>query len=294
MLNNIFLVSLTMSAVIVLLLIISPFLHKRYSAKWCYIVWLVLALRLVFPWRFELPQAPVHLPSPSDQTIILKQDGMPGLIMGDSHLEKGDNPFAPVSASSPSASSAAVNESASAGYIPVINLQELLLVVWALGAMSFFLFHIISYIKFRRKTKPYCRETDRTVLDSVLNSMKIKSRPQLFRCSKIASPMLTGFFQAAILLPDVDYTWEELSVVLQHEVIHYKRGDIWYKLLLLTANSVHWFNPFVYFMIKAANRDLEYSCDDIVVRNSDLNFRKEYSLTILKSMQNSRTTTLHI
>lgn len=163
MLNNIFLVSLTMSAVIVLLLIISPFLLKRYSAKWCYFVWLVLALRLIIPWRLELPQTPVHLPSPSDHTIILKQDGMPGLIMGDSHLEKGDNPSAPVSASSP----ASVNESASAGYTPLINLQELLLVVWALGAISFFLFHIISYIKFRRKTKPYCRETDRTVLGTV-------------------------------------------------------------------------------------------------------------------------------
>lgn len=290
MLTNIFLISLTMSAVIVLLLIISPFLLKRYSAKWCYFVWLVLALRLIIPWRLELPQTPVHLPSPTDQTIILKQDGMPGLIMGDSYLEKGNNFSAPVSAPAPSPASASVKESASTGYTPVISLQELLLVVWAIGAISFFLFHIISYMKFRRKTKTYCRETDRTVLDNVLNSMKINGRPQLFRCSKIASPMLTGFFQAAILLPDLDYTREELSVVLQHELIHYKRGDIWYKLLLLTANSVHWFNPFVYCMIKAANRDLEYSCDDIVVRNSDLNFRKEYSLTILKSMQNSRTT----
>jgi len=53
MLNNILLVSLTMSAVIVLLLIISPLLLKRYSAKWCYFVWLILALRLVIPWRLD-------------------------------------------------------------------------------------------------------------------------------------------------------------------------------------------------------------------------------------------------
>jgi beta-lactamase regulating signal transducer with metallopeptidase domain len=38
-------------------------------------------------------------------------------------------------------------------------------------------------------------------------------------------------------------------------------------------------------MVKAANRDLEYSCDDVVVKNSDMNFRKEYSLAILKAMQ---------
>lgn len=161
MLNSIFLVSLTMSAVIVLLLIISPFLLKKYSAKWCYLVWLVLALRLIIPWRFESPQAPVHLPALSSQTIMLMQDGMPGLIMGESYLEKGNNPSAPVSASS------FVSESASADYTSVITLQELLLVIWAFGTMSFFLFHMVSYVIFWRKIKPYCSEADRTVLDSV-------------------------------------------------------------------------------------------------------------------------------
>jgi len=47
-------------------------------------------------------------------------------------------------------------------------------------------------------------------------------------------------------------------------------------------------NPLVYLMVKAANRDLEYSCDDSVVQNSGLEFRKEYALAILKAMQNGQ------
>ncbi len=314
MLGNILLVSLTLSPVIVLLLMISPWLHKRYSAQWRYLVWLVLALRLIIPWRFELPDAPVNLPAPPQQTIMFQQDDRPGLFMGNSHLENSHNPpgtasgSAPVSASDSASApvSASISDSASdsvstsslapADNTSVITLQELLLILWALGAVSFFLFHLISYTRFRRKIKPYCRKTDSAVPDSVFESvlldLKIKSRPQLLNCSKIASPMLTGFFKPAILLPDLEYTREELSLVLQHELTHYKRGDTWYKLLLLAANSVHWFNPLIYFMVKAANRDLEYSCDDLVVKNSDLSFRKEYSLTILKTMQNQQTPVL--
>ena len=70
MLNNIFMISLSMSAVILLLLIISPLLNKRYSAKWRYFVWLILALRLVIPFRLELSQAPVNIPAPQNQTIL--------------------------------------------------------------------------------------------------------------------------------------------------------------------------------------------------------------------------------
>ncbi|TWH57210.1 beta-lactamase regulating signal transducer with metallopeptidase domain [Desulfitobacterium sp. LBE] len=306
MLGNILLVSLTLSPVIILLLMISPWLHKRYSAQWCYLVWLVLALRLIIPWRFELPNAPVNLPTPPQQTIMFQQDGRQGLFIGNGHLENSHNPPAaasgststPVSAPGSASVSASVPDSvstssiAAADHTSVITLQELLLVVWALGAVSFFLFHLISYTRFRRKIRPYCRKTDSAVPDSVFESvlldLKIKSRPQLLSCSEIASPMLTGFFKPAILLPDLEYTREELSLVLQHELTHYKRGDTWYKLLLLAANAVHWFNPLVYFMVKAANRDLEYSCDDLVVKNSDLSFRKEYSLTILKTMQNQQ------
>ena len=296
MLGNVLLVSLTMSPVIVLLLIISPWLHKRYSAQWFYLVWLVLVLRLIIPWRVELPDAPVNLPAPPQQTIVFQQDGRPSLFTGNDHLENSHNPpaaafgSAPVSASvSDSVSTSALD---AADNTPVLTLQELFLILWTLGAVSFFQFHLISHIRFRRKIKPYCRKADPAVPDSVFESvlldLKIKGRPQLFSCSEIASPMLTGFFKPAILLPDLEYTREELSLVLQHELTHYKRGDTWYKLLLLAANSVHWFNPLVYFMVKAANRDLEYSCDDLVVKNSDLSFRKKYSLTILKAMQNQQ------
>ena len=48
----------------------------------------------------------------------------------------------------------------------------------------------------------------------------------------------------------------------------------------------------MYIMVKQANRDLEYSCDDLVIKNSDMNFRKEYSLIILKAMKKGKTTTL--
>jgi beta-lactamase regulating signal transducer with metallopeptidase domain len=268
MLKNIFAISISMSAVILLLLIVSPLLNKRYSARWRYFVWLILAIRLIIPVRIELPEAPVNISVPN-QTVVFRQEGVPVMIMDDSYTYKGNT--SPVSAD----------------YAPVVTLQELLAIVWGTGAVVFFLYHIINYIIFKRKIKPYCKKANIGVLDDVLKDMKLKVKPQLLECSKIASPMMIGFLKPMILLPGNDYSNNELYVVIKHELTHIRRGDIWYKLLLITANSINWFNPLVYLMVKAANRDLEYSCDDVVVKNSDMNFRKEYSLAILKAMQKS-------
>ncbi|HPC99964.1 MAG TPA: M56 family metallopeptidase [Acetivibrio sp.] len=268
MLKNIFAISLSMSAVILLLLIVSPLLNKRYSAKWRYFIWLIIAIRLIIPVRIELPEAPVNISVPN-QTVVFRQEGVPIMVTDDSYTHKANT--SPVSAD----------------YAPVITLQELLAVVWGTGAVGFFLYHIINYIIFKKKIKPYCKKVNIEVLDDVLKDMKLKVKPQLIECSKIASPMMIGFLKPMILLPDNDYSNNELYVVLKHELTHIRRGDIWYKLLLIAANSIHWFNPLVYLMVKPANRDLEYSCDDVVVKNSDMNFRKEYSLTILKAMQKS-------
>jgi beta-lactamase regulating signal transducer with metallopeptidase domain len=269
MLENIVTISLSMSAVILLLLIISPLLNKRYSAKWRYFVWLILAVRLVIPVKFELPQAPVNIPV-SNHIVVFRQEGIPVAIMDERYSEKGNASENP------------------ADYAPVITLQELLRVIWVIGASLFFLYHIISYFVFKRKIRQYCKAVCPEILCDVLNDVNIKSVPQLFQCGKVESPMMLGFFKPAILLPDTDYSNDETAVVIRHELAHYKRGDIWYKLLLIIANAMHWFNPFVYLMTKAANRDLEYSCDDIVIKNRDITFRKEYSLTILKAMQKNK------
>ena len=55
MLHNIFIVSLSMSAVILLILAISPRLNKRYAAKCTYFIWLFIALRLLVPFHISVP-----------------------------------------------------------------------------------------------------------------------------------------------------------------------------------------------------------------------------------------------
>lgn len=61
MIGTLFEITISMSAVILLLFMLMPFMKKRYSAKLRYYIWLVIALRLCLPFNITLPKAPVKL-----------------------------------------------------------------------------------------------------------------------------------------------------------------------------------------------------------------------------------------
>jgi beta-lactamase regulating signal transducer with metallopeptidase domain len=100
-------------------------------------------------------------------------------------------------------------------------------------------------------------------------------------CIFISSPVLIGFFNPSILLPEKPIPSDELDYIFRHELTHYKRGDLFMNLLVLLVSAIHWFNPFVYFMAKAIRADCEAACDEKVVAGSCTDTRRRYGETII-------------
>lgn len=85
-------------------------------------------------------------------------------------------------------------------------------------------------------------------------------------------------------MPDEEYSAEELHFILKHELVHLKRGDVCLKLLLTTANAIHWFNPLIWLMRKEATVDMELSCDERVTQGADYAQRKACTETLLSTL----------
>lgn len=253
--QDLLMISLTSAVVIVLLLVLLPHTEKRYSAKWRTVIWIVLALRLLVPFRINLPTAPIQIPRVEDRPIVYTyetpvaapQDAQPGEKQ--LYLPQAKNTVS-------------------------VTLYDLICILWLLGAVGFFSFHIGSYLLFVHKVRAKAQRID------------AECGLPVYTCSGLTSPMMYGYFKPKILLPHTDFSEEELAVILRHEQMHCKRGDLWVKFLLLVASAVHWFNPLVHLMVRRANRDLEYACDDAMLRGTDMEFRKLYAKTILKTMAN--------
>ncbi len=274
MLKNILMISITTSAVLLILFLLLSFFRKRYSAKWCYILWLIVAVRLIIPFRvtFFLPEKVSDLPISS---VLVQEKSVPSEKANvavkteepkePASKEKTDQSFNSLGFKSSFASENVAQKTRKTEK-PYLNL--ILTMIWLGGASLYFGYYIWQYIVFRKRIKPYL----------------VYEEEGIYRCSMIKSPLLIGFFKPQILIPDFDYTTEEKDLIIKHEMTHYKRGDMWYKLILVLANALHWFNPVIYLFVRYAQCDLEYSCDDIVVKNCDLAYRKNYSKMIVKHM----------
>ena len=54
------------------------------------------------------------------------------------------------------------------------------------------------------------------------------------------------------------------------------------KLVLTAALCIHWFNPLVWFMYLLANRDMELSCDEAVVRRFGEENKSAYARMLIR------------
>lgn len=275
LLRNILEISLSMAAVIALLFLLRPLFKKYYRAKWMFWVWLLLAVRLIVPFTFTLPNAPVRIPQPSLSLFYEPPQSVapPAPVEGQPPME-GQGDSYPVAAVTPPAENV---------YTRSLSVEF----VWVVGFCAVLGWELISYIRFRRRVRRWRTEVSDGALLSQFNALKAELGVKnigIAQCSAISSPMVTGFLHPALLLPPGDVP----EAVLRHELIHAKRHDLWYKLLLVFARAVHWFNPLVWFMARQAGQDLELSCDEAVVAGRDEGFRAGYGKAILSAMESGQ------
>ena len=126
-------------------------------------------------------------------------------------------------------------------------------------------------------------EEDQAALEAARRRTGCDREAELYRCSGIHTPMLMGFRRPVILLP-ADVPAGSLEAALAHELTHLKHRDTWYMLLMTLARCVHWFNPLVWLMVRAARRDMELYCDYDLLNGQGEEARRAYGRAILDQM----------
>lgn len=292
--------TLPMALVIAVLLAAGPLLGRRFTAKWRYWAWLLIAVRLLLPIGITLPQPVVTLPQPRGEITypVSREEPaptepapvgdpiqvVPGAAENDPYQQIETGMTAPTgpSAETPKPAEPAITPTpAGTRSIPVM---EAVGWCWAAGTALFLLWQLGSYLvlraKLSRSRRPLTDEAILAVLEKE-SAAAGRQKPLPVYTAAVGSPMIVGAIKPTLLLPELELSTEQLSLVFRHELIHYRRRDIWYKLLLMLANAIHWFNPMVWLMVYAADRDLELSCDEAVVAGRDEAYREEYGRCLL-------------
>lgn len=279
------LLSLSVSGALLLLLILGlkPLYKNKFSKRWQYYVWIVVALRFLFPWNALFPFTP-------DITIVGSLFEKFDTSAITNEVPTSPNVPVPVISGDNKAESIQTNrEIPTAAMREPFNKYICLFFIWSALALVLFVRKITIYQDFIQYIKAGNKEVSDIKILNLLSDceekLNIKTRVELSRNSLITSPMLTGFFRPKIILPIGELADNELSYIFVHELTHYKQRDMFYKWLIQIVVCVHWFNPFVYLLEKEVNKSCELSCDEKVISVLDDTARRGYGDTLISFLK---------
>ena len=140
-------------------------------------------------------------------------------------------------------------------------------IVWAAGVLVCAVFFSLAYWKCWKEFQTSL-PVGNDFTENWLSVHQQRRRISIRQSGRFSAPLTYGVLHPVILMP-ISTKWEKtdsLEYVLAHEYVHIRRFDSITKLVLIAALCVHWFNPLVWVMYILANRDIELSCDEAVVR----------------------------
>lgn len=274
LLETILEISLSISLFLVLIIILTKPINKHYSTRWKYLLYLILALRLILPVNFKIFEPEIEIKSTSIAVPEIVHDVFFNTTPDQNTTETTTNNSKITYISSSKSFTSTIKNNLASIY---------------LSGVVIFLFitsfrYLTTYKSTIRWSLPIADRAISQLENTLCDKLSIKTPPKILKCKAINTPMVMGLINPQLFLPWKNYSEKNLELILIHELIHYKRKDIYYKLLLLICNAVHWFNPLIYLMTKEANKNLELYCDDAVIKDKDKGFKELYSEIILDTM----------
>ncbi|MCA1930132.1 TonB family protein [Rheinheimera sp.] len=105
---------------------------------------------------------------------------------------------------------------------------------------------------------------------------------------KAQGPYISGLVRPEIMLP-VDFFQRfsptQQQLIIQHELTHWRRGDLLCNLLALLLLMLFWFNPLCWLAYSAYRQDQELACDALVLAGAATADKIAYGKALLSNSE---------
>jgi len=257
-------VSTMASVLVVLIIVMQHVLKHRLKARWLYLMWLLVIVRLILPW------------SPESEFSIYNWIGYTGSVHSVVQVTQ--------------------EEMIAKAVIPETATQSVyrnLMVIWLVGVCLLGIYTVRINRKFAKKIKKETVTiTDARVLEIFYHCKKLMSINRsisLVESYNLATPTLFGFVKPQLIMPHTILTSlndDELQHVFLHELAHSKRNDIevnWFMHVLLI---IHWFNPVLWYAYHRMREDQEIASDALALSYISPDKSHDYGYTLIKLLEN--------
>lgn len=245
-LNN----AITVSMLILVIMLVRVLCRKMPKWITC-LLWILVAAKLMMPFSVESIFSLVPTSEPIPAGIAMESN--PHISSGIENVDNLINPalqqhFAP-------------DKTASAN--PLQVWMYVGTVVWLAGTAALLLYALAAYVAVKWKVRA-----------------SVRVEKNIYECDDIADPFILGIIRPRIYLPS-GLDEETKKYVLKHETAHLDRKDYLWKPLGFLILSVYWFQPLCWAAYILMCGDIEYACDEKVIKGETESARADYCKALL-------------
>jgi len=266
--------SIVAAILILVIIVVRRLAIHKLPKKTFMILWGVVLLRLLIPFSFNIP----ILTQSNEEAMTGSTMGSVVEMTGAQNMD-GTQPILPRTDILEAVNTFnAILPDISENIAPLFPVTT----IWVFGMLAVALFILVSHFRFSREYKTSL-PVDNFYINKWLDEQRGVRHIQSRQSDKITAPLTYGILKPVILFPKTT-DWQDivrLRYIFTHEMTHIKRFDILIKWLLVIVLCVHWFNPLVWAMYILANRDIELSCDEAVVRAMGESTKSSYAMALI-------------
>ena len=257
-------------SVVILIVLAVRHLLKKYQKKYAYVLWLLVAVRMVFD--ISLPTVS-SVPAIADKVSVVQKleerTGWDKAQMTEERLVS----FANGSSTGMQQNEAVpdvTSHAATAAYTLQERVQGILFLVWIAGMLVMAAVLFFSWMRLKKQVR-----------------QAVLLRENIYECDNIPSPFVLGIVKTKIYLP-FGLNGTEQGYILAHERFHIKNFDQLARLFATILLMLYWINPLAWVAYICFVRDQEMRCDEAVLSTYGNQIKKEYSSLLLAFAANDR------
>lgn len=281
------------AVVILLVKVLAALLKGKVSARWKYVIWLIVAVSLTVPLQLPADLSVVTFNVSQYRTYDRQNLNPNGNMVGTKNqgnrlqnLENMQslNKNTQNSSENLSQKVPVMRDSGRWVGIAAVIFTAVWLVVAILKLAGEFLAYYLSMKELERMSLLVSDPVSIQMYREVCQRKHVRRIPELRQNAGLTTPLLAGLFHTKLYLPATGYSAEERKLVFYHELTHYNHRDLWYKMFLRICASIYWFNPVLLLMLREADKDIENLCDTDVIHRVNLEENRLYRQLLLRTV----------
>lgn len=159
-----------------------------------------------------------------------------------------------------------------------VEFLTILVIIFCFGSclrLALYFYKLVRYRHLLHQLDPLDDIRILRIFSDILEEYHCTKQILIYQVPGLSSPAISGLIHPVILLPDREYSDQDLRFIFMHELNHYLHNDLWKIFFWELVVCIYWWNPLSYMIRRLIKDTAEYANDIRDLPKTEMNLQEQ-------------------